>query len=147
MRQNIRIEDHKSEREKPGHIPKPLSCRKEHNQAKPYRKQLHAGPHPKYQMLTSPIVPGQPVTAPQVRFSLKIPALQRWYPQAVPQRWQRGKQLRQRRMFGVQSIVAGLPHHVPGKHMVVLIKGQRLPMDDRQSQSGLQQEQNNNYRP
>ncbi len=147
MSQYVGIKDHKRKRNKSGSLPKPLQRCKKHHQAKRHREQFHTRPHPKDQSLTGPIVPCQPVTSTQVRFGLEVSALQRRYPQVLPQGGQGRKQLRQRRMLGVQAIVARLPHHVPGKHVVVLIKRERLPMDDGQSQRGLYQKQNNNYRP
>src|ERR1700691_1458811 len=44
-------------------------------------------------------------------------------------------------MFGIQTIVAAMPHHVACENMVALIEGERLAMNDDRNQDHLQDDQ------
>src|SRR6202453_3977470 len=81
------------------------------------------------------------ITAITVRLRLDPSLLQRRHPKLLLQQRQCRHQLNHRRMFGIQPVVAAMPHHVAGENMVALIEGERLAMNDDRNQDYLQEDQ------
>ena len=71
MGKNIGIKDHEDESNKTGRVAKPLPSRQKHQKTQSERKQLRACPHLEDELLSVSVVARQPVTAIQIRFSLK----------------------------------------------------------------------------
>ena len=50
-------------------------------------------------------------------------------------------------MLGVEPVVAGVQHHVAGKHVVVFVEGERLAMNDQGRLDHLHRNQPNDHSP
>src|SRR5271154_1818250 len=87
------------------------------------------------------IITFQKITPIPVRLCLEHSLLQRRHPKLLLQQGHCRHQLHQRRMLGIQTVVAAMPHHVAGETMIALIEGERLAMNDDRNQDHLQEDQ------
>jgi hypothetical protein len=70
-----------------------------------------------------------------------IHCCKRRHPKLLLQQRHCRHQLHQRRMLGIQTVVAAMPHHVTGENMVALIERERIAMNDDRNQEHLQDDQ------
>src|SRR5580698_496185 len=91
--------------------------------------------------MTWAIIMFHKISAIPVRLCLEHLSSQRRHPKLLLQQRQCRHQLHERRMFGIKTVVAAMPHHVAGKNMVALIESERLAMNDNRNQDYLQNDQ------
>jgi hypothetical protein len=147
MRQPIGIKGHQYEGYEARDVPKELPRGEENDERKSQSQQTRCQPHPKHQAPGGAIIAGVPITPRQVGFDLEFAVLQLWDPQILPGDRGCGQQFRERRVLGVQAVVAGLPHHVPGEHVIGLVKGQRLAVYHHRHMHCLECQQDTNRHP
>ncbi len=135
--QHVRIERHQRQRSEPRPVAERLPRRHENQQRKQQREHPGSHAHLKHKLIPVAVVVRQPFAAVDIRLGLEAAILLLRDPQRPPQCRQGCDQLRQRRMLRVQPVVARMPHHVAGKHVVAFIECGRLAMHHQRRQSHL----------
>ena len=147
MSQDVGVEADQRHGNEPGSGAEPLARGKENQKRKRQREQPGSEPHAEKQALAWTVVAGQKVAAVEVGLRFEIAAFERWNPQVSAQQRQRGQHLYQRRMFGVEAVIAGVQHHVAGEDVVVFIKRERLAMNHKRHLRCLHGQQGNHCDP
>jgi hypothetical protein len=81
-------------------------------------------------MLGCAVIAGEKVAAIEIGFGFELAALQGRNPQVSAEKRERGEEFDEGRMLGVETVVAGLIHHVAGEDVIVFVEGERFAMDD-----------------
>jgi hypothetical protein len=124
VRQKIYVESQQRERKEPRRGAKHFLCGKKYQQRKQKCKEGCCQSHPQQDLVR--IVFEKQVLAVKIRFVFKGSILELRNDQRQTQYWQRRNQFHQWWMFGIQTIVGRLPHHVSRKDVIVFVPSDRV---------------------
>ena len=128
--EDVGIERDQSERREGGPVTEVLAGGKENNERKGEGEETGGQAHLEDDLIAIAVVAGEPLAAVEVGFDFEFAVLERWNPERTADQRRGGKQLGEGRVFGVEAVVAGVPHHVAGEAVIAFVKGGRFTMDD-----------------
>jgi len=129
VRHDVWVENDEGKRDERSGVAEPGTRGEEDHEGQTPGEQSCGETHAEDEALAGAIVAREPVAAVEIGFGLKFAALKGRDPELLVQRGNGGEQLDQRRMLGIEAVVAGLPHHVSREHVIAFIPRERLAMD------------------